>query len=198
MLVIRVLVACVSVLVASPAAAPPRPVGVTGGIAGVPVEVCEYENVNLGAPFAISQHAPDGFIVAEAADDFVLVDPDDPDGINACLLDQVTFAVEMQFVGVDPSLWESVTVTIYQDRGEVCAAQQLDVPCQRNPDKGPCGYPVLENDLVEPLDCCAKPDDESVACELTVPMTNVSWIQIGALAYEITVYVEPPPDPSSS
>ena len=98
MLVIRVLVACVSVLVASPAAAPPRPVGVTGGIAEGPVEVCEYENVNLGAPFAISQHAPDGFIVAEAADDFVLVDPDDPDGINACLLDQVIFAVEMQFV----------------------------------------------------------------------------------------------------
>ena len=45
--------------------------------------------------------------------------------------------------------WEGLTVTIYQDRGEVCAAQQLDLPCQRNPDKGPGGYPLLDEIVVE-------------------------------------------------
>ena len=115
--------------------------------APIPVEPCHYENLRKSSIFpplaTASQKVPDLFIYAEAADDFVLTDPDDPDGGNICRLDQVQFGVWHEIPGISPLNWSGVKITIYQDRGNVCAPpQQLAPPCLRNPDKGPAGYPV--------------------------------------------------------
>ena len=55
---------------------------------GIPGASCHYENpLVIGPGPLISQKDPDGQFYAELADDFVLVDPDDPDGLNGCVLD---------------------------------------------------------------------------------------------------------------
>ena len=156
------------------------------------VQACHYENLRLGAACPASQKAVDVPFYAEAADDFILIDPDDPDGDNNCRLDRVVFAVFHGVPGVSPADWEGVKITIYQDRGVVCDGQPLDFPCDRIPDKGPGGYPL---DLDDPDDrdhaaCCPDPDKAAIVCELKISMDKVSWVPlVGGLpdSYEITV-----------
>ena len=146
---------------------------------------CHYENLRLGIGDAASQKATDFPFYAETADDFVLSDPDDPDGLNGCRLDRVVFGVRV--AGVDPSSWQGVKITIYQDRGSVCFEQELDLACERNPDKGPAGFPLPSPDEREHLPCCPDPSEEAIVCALKIPMTKVTWVAIGPDDYEITV-----------
>ncbi len=147
---------------------------------------CHYDNLRLGKGDAASQKATDFPFYAETADDFVLSDPDDPDGLNGCRLDQVVFGVRHDVPGTSPDDWSGVKITIYQDRGNVCVEQELDPACERNPDKGPAGFPVPSPDERQHLPCCRGPSEEAIVCELKIPMTNVDVDPIGD-DYEITV-----------
>ena len=147
---------------------------------------CHYENLQLGKGDAASQKAIDFPFYAETADDFVLTDPDDPDGLNGCLLDRVVFGVRHDPAGTSPDDWSGVKITIYQDRGNVCVEQELDPACERNPDKGPAGFPLPLPDERQHLPCCRGPSEEAIVCELKIPMTNVDVDPIGD-DYEITV-----------
>ena len=136
-----------------------------------------------------AQKAVNEFIYSETADDFVLSDPDDPDGDNPCRLDEVRFAVWHEFVGISPADWEGVKITIYEDRGPVCMGQPLELQCQLNPDKGPGGYPTPSLDDRQHTPCCSNPDQLVVVCDLKLTMSSVAWVPIPELAdaYDITV-----------
>ncbi len=164
-----------------------------------PDEPCHYENLRLGEPglqFAYAQKSGGSPvnqpIYAETADDFVLFDPDDPNGGNGCMLDQVQFAVTHDTPGISPQNWNGVKITIYQDRGNVCQGQAMDPPCLRNPDKGPGGYPIAVDDPTnrEHRSCCANPDKAAIVCELKIPMSKVSFTPILQYpdTYDITVF----------
>ncbi len=146
---------------------------------------CHYDNLRLGKGDAASQKATDFPFYAETADDFVLSDPDDPDG--ACRLDRVVFGVRHDVVGTSPDDWSGMKITIYLDRGNVCVEQELEVPCERNPDKGPAGFPLPSRDDRVHLPCCPDPSEEAIACELKIPMANVTWEALAGDDYKITV-----------
>ena len=162
-------------------------------------EVCHYDNLRLsdaGIPILHAQKSGGGPAnppyYSEVADDFILSDPDDPDGDNGCLLEQVQFAVTHDTPGISPQNWNGVKITIYQDRGNVCGAA-MDFPCLRNPAKGPAGYPIANFDATDRQHaaCCPNPTKEAIVCELKVPMSKVTWNAIPGPApdsYDITVF----------
>ncbi len=149
--------------------------------APIPVEPCHYENLRksmLPPPFIThSQKATDVPFYAEAADDFVLTDPDDPDGDNACRLDQVQFAVWHSVPTTTPQNWSGVKITIYQDRGNVCGGQNQAFECSFNLQKGPGGYPIATpaGSDRQHGECCLNPAKAAVVCELKVPMSLVNF-----------------------
>ncbi len=64
--------------------------------------------------------------------------------------------------------------------------------CQRNPDKGPGGYPIPSPDGGDRqhLGCCTNPAKPAIVCELKVPMDMVDWTPIAQFpdSYEISVF----------
>ena len=157
-----------------------------------PDEPCHYENLRVGEEAWAAQKDLSFPFYAETADDFILTDPNDPTGDNPCRLEQVTFAVYHNVVGSSPADWAGIKITIYQDRGVVCAGQQMDLPCSRNPDKGPAGYPVLTpDDTRQHQSCCVNPDKQAIVCEMKIPMSNATWVPIPhpnfSDLYEVTV-----------
>ena len=190
----------VSITSANHAKGPQLRAGYRGIVAGAAegALACHYENLRLGEPaigFAHAQKSVDPNFppfYAETADDFVLTDPNDPAGLNGCVLDQVQFAVTHEFAGISPQNWTGVKITVYQDRGNVCQGQPMDPPCLRNPDKGPGGYPVPSTDAAirDHRSCCPNPDKPAIVCELKVPMSKVTWttiINAPPGSYDITV-----------
>ncbi len=151
-----------------------------GAPEGVPGSTCQYENLRKSAAFPFfshSQKAADLPFYAETADDFILTDPNDPDGDNSCRLDEVEFSVWQDIPGITPANWNGVKITIYQDRGVVCSGQPLQAPCTAFPDKGPGGFPVPNTDpsVREHESCCSSPDKDAIVCELKIPMSDVIW-----------------------
>jgi hypothetical protein len=165
-----------------------------GDVAGGGGIACSYDNLRLGTPIPASQKDEIYPFYAEAADDFILTDPNDPNDppLNECILDSVVFAVYQSVAGITPAVWSGVKLTVYSDRSQICPAGiPLDPACQRNPDKGPAGFPVdIAGGERQHLPCCAEDpaaERNAIVCELKVPMANVTFVQIGPQDFEITV-----------
>ncbi len=144
---------------------------------------CQYENLRKSDFFPLFSHSQKShdlsvpLFYAETADDFILTDPNDPDGDNNCRLDEVEFSVWQDIPGITPDNWNGVKITIYQDRGVVCAGEPLLPPCALFPDKGPGGFPVPNDDssVREHESCCSDPTKGAIVCELKIPMSDVIW-----------------------
>lgn len=134
-------------------------------------QACYYSNPSdIGGGFA-SQWDPVYPFWAEFADDFMLVDPDDPDGLNPCVLEQVStgFSFFNNPAGVDPGqCWSGVKLTVYEDIG--AGMPNGDPPCPMV--KGPGGYPASDGSDAH-FSCLIDPP--GVVCELTIPMAQVLW-----------------------
>jgi hypothetical protein len=133
---------------------------------------CHYSNPSdIGGGFA-SQFDPVYPFWAEFADDFMLTDPNDPDGLNPCQLDQVStgFSFFNNPAGVDPGqCWSGVKLTVYEDIG--AGMPNGDPPCPLV--KGPGGYPASDGSDAH-FSCLVDPP--GVVCELTIPMSQVLWV----------------------
>ncbi len=169
-----------------------------GGESGVGIG-CQHQNFqkDLVDLFIASQKDPNFPFWIETADDFFFFDPDDPNGLNGCVLDSIVtgFAFfncgdvdgdgdndqdDCVAAGLNPAnCWSGVKVTIYQDIS--AGVPNTSDPGCKLP-KQPAGYPGQVIPPRDHIDCFLPGGPSGILCELKVPMSKVTVTANPALA----------------